>query len=50
MGFIGNIESYAIKNIIQTYIFYVIKTIIMKFCIETYEIKYNLIIENKYYN
>ena len=51
MYLIEAIESYTIKNIIQIYIFYVIvKTIIMKFCIETYEIKQNLIIEIEYYN
>ena len=51
MGFIEDIESYTIKNIIQTYIFYVIvKNIVMKCCFKTYEIKHNLIIENEYYN
>ena len=51
MGFIEDIESNTIKNIIQTYIFYVIvKTVIMRFYIKTYEIKHNLIIENEDYN
>ena len=59
MGLIEDIESYTVKNIIQTYFFVrnsfffflyvVIKTIIMRFCIETYEIKHNLINENEYY-
>ena len=51
MGFIEDIESYTTNNIIQIHIFYVIvKNIIMRFCIETYEIKHNFIIENEYYN